>query len=138
MISIDRCYYHIAEKFGQFGELSMIRQTESIQTNNILLAELLICQTFFRQIPPLPPPNFPTVQYIITIKSTTKHHYHSCRISCVCTSIKSLISHHKHGYSYADAKLNIFAKQLRKTHIYEHFLLLMYTSCICTLAVNPR
>ena len=44
--------YHIAGKFGEFGEPSMIRQTKScklVLTIDNLLADLLICQTFFRQ-----------------------------------------------------------------------------------------
>ena len=41
-------------KFGEFGKSTMIRQTKTIQvvvmTVNNLLADLLICQTFFRQM----------------------------------------------------------------------------------------
>ena len=49
--------YRIAEKFGrgnfvEFGELSVIHQTKTIQINTInnLLADLLIRQIFFRQM----------------------------------------------------------------------------------------
>ena len=38
------------EKFGEFGELSAIRQTKLVLTINNLLADLLIRQTFFRQM----------------------------------------------------------------------------------------
>ena len=40
--------YRIA---GKFGELSAIRQTELVLKINNLLADLLIRQTFFRQMP---------------------------------------------------------------------------------------
>ena len=39
-------------RFGKFGESSVIRQTKSsklVLTIDNLLADLLICQTFFRQ-----------------------------------------------------------------------------------------
>ena len=43
----------MGEKFGEFGELFVIRQTKTIQlivlTIDNLLADLLIRQTFFRQ-----------------------------------------------------------------------------------------
>ena len=50
--------YHIVrkfgrEKFGEFGKSSMIHQTEPsklVLTINNLLADLLICQTFFHQM----------------------------------------------------------------------------------------
>ena len=51
------CYsnkYRIAGKFGEFGESSTICQTKTIQIGtyiiNNLLADLLIHQTFFRQM----------------------------------------------------------------------------------------
>ena len=37
-------------KFGEFGELSAIRQTKLVLTINNLLADLLIRQTFFCQM----------------------------------------------------------------------------------------
>ena len=44
----------MGEKFGEFGELFVIRQTKTIQlivlTIDNLLADLLIRQTFFRQL----------------------------------------------------------------------------------------
>ena len=43
----------VGEKIGKFGESSVIRQTKIIQiklTINNLLADLLIRQTFFRQM----------------------------------------------------------------------------------------
>ena len=47
-------HYSIVGKFGKYGELSMICQTKTIQIStynyNNLLADVLICQTFFRQI----------------------------------------------------------------------------------------
>ena len=42
--------YRIAGKFGEFGELFVIRQTNLVLTIDNLLADLLICQTFFRQM----------------------------------------------------------------------------------------
>ena len=43
-------YYRIAGKFGKFGLLSAILPTKLILTINNLLADLLICQTFFCQM----------------------------------------------------------------------------------------
>ena len=41
--------YRIAGKFDEFGESSMIQQTKTIQIGTYnLLADQLICQTFFR------------------------------------------------------------------------------------------
>ena len=37
----------IAGKFGEFGKSSVIRQTNLVFTIDNLLADLLICQTFF-------------------------------------------------------------------------------------------
>ena len=45
-------YIAIAEKFGKFGESSVIRQTKTVQivlVINNLLGNLFIRQTFFRQ-----------------------------------------------------------------------------------------
>ena len=42
--------YHIAGMFGEFGRSSVIHQTKTIQIIDSLLADLLICQTFFRQM----------------------------------------------------------------------------------------
>ena len=47
MTAVSGDDYRIA---GKFGELSAIRQTELVLKINNLLADLLICQTFFRQI----------------------------------------------------------------------------------------
>ena len=43
--------YRVMGKFGKFGELSVIFQAKTIQisTYNNLLADILICQTFFCQ-----------------------------------------------------------------------------------------
>ena len=42
--------YHIAGKFGEFGESSLIRQSKLVLTIKNLLANLLIRQTFFHQM----------------------------------------------------------------------------------------
>ena len=42
--------YCIAGKFGEFGELSVICQTNLVLTIDNLLADLLVRQTFFRQM----------------------------------------------------------------------------------------
>ena len=54
----------------EFGELSMIPQTKLVLIINNLLADLLICQIFFRQMLEMsqfakipPPPNYPSIQY---------------------------------------------------------------------------
>ena len=47
---INRIYYRISGKFGEFGVLSAIRQTKLVLTINNLLVDLLIHQTFFRQM----------------------------------------------------------------------------------------
>ena len=40
----------MAEKFGEFGELSVICQSKLVLINKNLLADLLIRQTFFHQM----------------------------------------------------------------------------------------
>ena len=52
--------HHIVGKFGEFGELSTIHQTKLVLTINNLLADLLICQTFFAKCSKqVNSPNFP-------------------------------------------------------------------------------
>ena len=57
--------YHIA---GKFGKSSVIRQTKTIKikfTINNLLADVLNCQTFFRQmLEKSQLPNFPAIRYL--------------------------------------------------------------------------
>ena len=61
--------YHIVESlagetFGEFGESSVIRQTNLVLTIENLLADLLIRQTFFLQmLKRVNSPNFPTIRY---------------------------------------------------------------------------
>ena len=54
--------WQVARKFGEFGKLSVIRQTKTIRSSivtiNNPLADLFISQTFFHQTPErVNPPN---------------------------------------------------------------------------------
>ena len=59
---------------GKFAESSVIRQPKLVLTIKNLLADLVIRQTFFRQMleksqfakPPPPPINFPTIWYFLS------------------------------------------------------------------------
>ena len=65
--------YCIVVKFGEFGELSTIRQTKSsklVHTINNLLADLLIHQTFFSQmLERVNSPNVPATRYTIYLST---------------------------------------------------------------------
>ena len=57
----------VGKKFGEFGELTMIRQTKTIQisTYNNLLADILIRLTFFAKCSKrVNSPNFPAIWYL--------------------------------------------------------------------------
>jgi len=62
-----KIHYHIAGKFGEFGESSLIRQTKTIQIstyNYKLFAESIHSLNFFTKCSKwVNSPNFPTIQY---------------------------------------------------------------------------